>query len=632
MGTRILDSIQSPDALSLLSVEELEILASEIRQEIIEVTSKNGGHVASSLGAVEIILAAHSQLHSPHDRFLFDVGHQSYAHMLVTGRVDEFDTLRTYKGLSGFPKPQSNPHDVHPSGHASDSLSVAYGLARARDLRGGDEKIVTLIGDASIAGGMAFEALNDIGQAQTPMVIILNDNEMSISRNVGALAKHLGDVRMSSGYRNSRDSMQDFMEHQMSAAGKMMLRLGRNAKDSLKQFVLPESTLFEKLGIICTPPVNGHDIALLQRMIRSALDADAPVLIHAVTKKGAGYEPAECKPSTFHGVGPYSIATGEVLPKADKRPTYTQAFTNALTKEMEHDKRVVAVTAAMVDGTGLRPIVDKFSDHVFDVGIAEGHAMGMASGLALGGLKPVVCLYSTFFQRAVDQTIIDVALANTDVVIAIDRAGLVGDDGPTHHGMFDMALLRMIPGMRVLAPSDERELAAALHTALTLPGPVAFRYPRGAAAGVEQTEEPEFLEEGKARLLKEGSDAYILSFGRMLKTAQEAADLLAGKGISCGVVDMRWIKPLDLDMIAKAAQTKFIITLEDGVVMGGAGQGVEAALQKIDKEATVVTLGLPDAFVEQGKVDLLFADLGLDAQGVCDAYFAHAHPTDLPIM
>ncbi|MEE1421377.1 MAG: 1-deoxy-D-xylulose-5-phosphate synthase [Eggerthellaceae bacterium] len=632
MGTRILDSIQSPDALSLLSVEELEILASEIRQEIIEVTSKNGGHVASSLGAVEIILAAHSQLHSPHDRFLFDVGHQSYAHMLVTGRVDEFDTLRSYKGLSGFPKPQSNPHDVHPSGHASDSLSVAYGLARARDLRGSDEKIVTLIGDASIAGGMAFEALNDIGQAQTPMVIILNDNEMSISRNVGALAKHLGDVRMSSGYRNSRDSMQDFMEHQMSAAGKMMLRLGRNAKDSLKQFVLPESTLFEKLGIICTPPVNGHDIALLQRMIRSALDADAPVLIHAVTKKGAGYEPAERKPSTFHGVGPYSIATGEVLPKADKRPTYTQAFTNALTKEMEHDKRVVAVTAAMVDGTGLRPIVDKFPDHVFDVGIAEGHAMGMASGLALGGLKPVVCLYSTFFQRAVDQTIIDVALANTDVVIAIDRAGLVGDDGPTHHGMFDMALLRMIPGMRVLAPSDERELAAALHTALTLPGPVAFRYPRGAAAGVEQTEEPEFLEEGKARLLKEGSDAYILSFGRMLKTAQEAADLLAGKGISCGVVDMRWIKPLDLDMIAKAAQTKFIITLEDGVVMGGAGQGVEAALQKIDKEATVVTLGLPDAFVEQGKVDLLFADLGLDAQGVCDAYFAHAHPTDLPIM
>lgn len=632
MGTRILDSIQSPDALSLLSVEELEILASEIRQEIIEVTSKNGGHVASSLGAVEIILAAHSQLHSPHDRFLFDVGHQSYAHMLVTGRVDEFDTLRTYKGLSGFPKPQSNPHDVHPSGHASDSLSVAYGLARARDLRGSDEKIVTLIGDASIAGGMAFEALNDIGQAQTPMVIILNDNEMSISRNVGALAKHLGDVRMSSGYRNSRDSMQDFMEHQMSAAGKMMLRLGRNAKDSLKQFVLPESTLFEKLGIICTPPVNGHDIALLQRMIRSALDADAPVLIHAVTKKGAGYEPAERKPSTFHGVGPYSIATGEVLPKADKRPTYTQAFTNALTKEMEHDKRVVAVTAAMVDGTGLRPIVDKFPDHVFDVGIAEGHAMGMASGLALGGLKPVVCLYSTFFQRAVDQTIIDVALANTDVVIAIDRAGLVGDDGPTHHGMFDMALLRMIPGMRVLAPSDERELAAALHTALTLPGPVAFRYPRGAAAGVEQTEELEFLEEGKARLLKEGSDAYILSFGRMLKTAQEAADLLAGKGISCGVVDMRWIKPLDLDMIAKAAQTKFIITLEDGVVMGGAGQGVEAALQKIDKEATVVTLGLPDAFVEQGKVDLLFADLGLDAQGVCDAYFAHAHPTDLPIM
>lgn len=630
MNTRILDSIQSPDALSLLSVEELEILASEIRQEIIEVTSKNGGHVASSLGAVEIILAVHSQLHSPHDRFLFDVGHQSYAHMLVTGRVDAFDTLRQYGGLSGFPKPQSNPHDVHPSGHASDSLSVAYGLARARDLRKSDEKIVTLIGDASIAGGMAFEALNDIGQAQTPMVIILNDNEMSISRNVGALAKHLGDVRMSSGYRNSRDSMQDFMEHQMSAAGKMMLRLGRNAKDSLKQFVLPESTLFEKLGIICTPPVNGHDIALLQRMIRSALDADAPVLIHAVTKKGAGYEPAEQKPSTFHGVGPYSIETGEVLPKSDVTPTFTQAFTKALTYEMHQDNRVVAVTAAMIDGTGLRPLVQECPDRVFDVGIAEGHAMGMASGLALGGLKPVVCLYSTFFQRAIDQTIIDVSLAQADVVIAIDRAGLVGDDGPTHHGMFDMALLRMIPGMRIIAPADERELAAALHTALMLPGPVALRYPRGAASGIAQLSEPELLEEGKARLIKEGSDSYILSFGRMLKTALEAAEQLGSQGVSCGVIDMRWVKPLDLDMIAKAAKTKFIITLEDGVITGGAGQGVEAALQKIDQGADVVTLGLPDAFVEQGNVKLLFADLGLDAQGVCKAYYAHR--SDLPIM
>lgn len=619
MAHRILDLIDSPDKLKLLSDEELAILAGEIRSEIIDVTSKNGGHVASSLGAVEIILAVHSLIDSPHDRFLFDVGHQSYAHMLITGRLDRFATLRQYKGLSGFPKPHSNPHDVHPSGHASDSLSVACGLARARDLRGGDEKIVALIGDASLAGGMAFEALNDLGQAQTSLVIILNDNEMSIARNVGAMAMHLGALRVSRDYRTRRDSMQDFMESSLGPAGRAMVKLGKSAKESLKQFVVPDTMLFEQLGIVCTPPVDGHDITALRTTIKRALDSEVPVLVHVVTKKGAGYGPAEADPSRFHGVGPYDVATGASLKPKPAALTFTQAFTHALEREAARDESVCAISAAMIDGTGLRPFKTAHPKRCFDVGIAEAHAVGMASGLALGGLKPIVALYSTFLQRAVDQTIINVSLENLNVVFAIDRAGLVGDDGPTHHGMFDMALLRAVPNMRIIAPSNEAELVHALHTALLLDGPVALRYPRGEAPGVPLPDDALMMKPGCARVVREGDDAAILAFGRMVSYARVAADLLAEEGLSVRVVDMRWVKPLDEEAIRAASETRAILTVEDGVRIGGAGEGVVEVLSRQRSDTPIATLGLPDAFVAQGKVDQLFAELGLDAPAIAAA-------------
>lgn len=615
MAHRILDSIESPDNLKLLTNEELSILAHEIREEIVQVTSRNGGHVASSLGAVDIILAVHSLINSPYDKFLFDVGHQSYAHMLVTGRLKEFQTLRQYGGLSGFPKPDKNVHDVHPSGHASDSLSVACGLARARDLRGEDRKIVTLIGDASLSGGMAFEALNDIGQAQTPMVIILNDNEMSISRNVGAMAKHLGSLRVSANYQRNRDSMQDFMES-IGPAGKAMVKIGKSAKDSLKQFVVPDTMLFEQLGIVCSPPINGHDMSRLRTEIKRALESSSPVLLHVITKKGAGYPPAEQNPSKFHGVGPYDIETGELSKKSHGILTYTQAFSATLLKEAEKDNTIVAITAAMIDGTGLRPFVDEYPERSFDVGIAEGHALGMASGLALGGLKPVVAMYSTFLQRAIDQTIINNALPDLDIVLAVDRAGLVGDDGPTHHGIFDIVYLRMIPNLKVLAPADESELASALHTALALKGPVALRYPRGEACGVPLPDNPKLLEVGKSRCVREGNDISILSFGRMLSYACEAVDILEELSISARVVDMRWIKPLDIEAIRAASKTSLVVTLEEGVVEGGVGEEVLEVLVKEHLHSNVVNLGIPDTFIEQGSVAHLFQDLGLDGKGI----------------
>lgn len=615
MANRILDSIESPEMLKLLTDEELSILADEIRQEILQTTSQTGGHVASSLGAVEIILAVHSLIDSPHDRFLFDVGHQSYAHMLVTGRRDEFKTLRQYKGLSGFPKPATNNHDVHPSGHASDSLSVACGLARARDLSGGDQKVVALIGDASLAGGMAFEALNDIGQAQTPLVIILNDNEMAISRNVGAMAHHLGAIRVSANYRKSRDTIQEHLES-FGSAGKALVKMGKTAKESVKQLVIPDSMLFEQLGIICTPPIDGHNISALKAAINNAFAAHAPVLVHVITKKGKGYAPAEENPSKFHGIGPYNLATGDAVKKQGGNLTYTQAFTKALQGEAAADDSIVVVTAAMTDGTGLADFAETYPDRFFDVGIAEEHAVAMASGLAMGGKKPVLALYSTFMQRAIDQLIINTALPRANVVFAIDRAGLVGDDGPTHHGVFDMVYARMVPHVKILAPSNEAEVASALHTALAIDGPVVLRYPRGEAPGMLMPDRPELLEEGVSREVKPGTDVAILAFGRMVDPALKAATLLEGEGVSARVVDMRWVKPIDKAVIRSAAETKLVVTVEDGVIIGGAGEAVIEVLSEEGLKVDSLTLGLPDEFIEQGKVDILFADLGLDAEGI----------------
>lgn len=613
---RILDIISSPADLKLLSNEELCILASEIRQEIVSVTSKTGGHVASSLGAVEIILALHSLLDCPKDKIVFDVGHQAYAHKLVTGRLKDFPTLRTYGGMSGFPKPSESPYDVHYSGHASDSLSVALGLAEARDLSGADNKVVALIGDAALSGGMAFEALNNIGQAQTPMVIILNDNEMSISHNVGALMKHLGYMRASSQYRQARDTMQEHLESS-GPVGKALTSFGRNMKESMKQFVIPHSMIFEQLGIVCTAPVDGHNIAQLRETLRAVLAANGPVLMHVVTRKGEGYMPAVRNPEKFHGIGPYNIATGEVI-KSDKPSAskYTNVFGSALVKEAETNQDIVAITAAMKGGTGLDAFAEKFPKRFVDTGISEEHAVGFAGGLAAGGKKPVVALYSTFMQRAIDQMIINVALPKLDAVFAIDRAGIVGADGPTHHGVFDLVYARMVPNMRVLAPSNEAELVHGLHTALAMGGPFAIRYPRGEAEGVPLPEVPEVLPEGKARMVREGDDVALLAFGRMVGYACKAAEALEQQGISVRVVDMRWVKPLDADAIREAAGTKLVVTVEEGVIAGGAGEGVLGEMACMGLHTPALNLGISDAFVTQGGVGQLLHEQGLDAEGI----------------
>ncbi len=614
---RILDCISSPQDLHLLSIEELNILAGEIRDQIVATTSKTGGHVASSLGAVEIILACHSVLDAPQDKIVFDVGHQSYAHKLVTGRLGQFDSLRSYGGISGFPKPTESPYDTHPSGHASDSLSVASGYAKAKVLRGGSERVVAIIGDAALAGGMAFEALNYIGSQQLPMVIILNDNEMSISRNVGALMRHLGNVRSMKGYRQTRD----FIQERMESGGRMsnaFVELGRRMKDSTKHMFLPDSMIYEQLGIVCTPPINGNDIAEMQEMLRLVSTMDCPVLIHAVTKKGAGYRPAEDDPVRFHGISPYNPATGEVYPKPASGPKHTDVFGQTLVEEAASDERIVAITAAMEGGTGLERFHERFPDRFIDVGIAEEQAVGMASGLAAAGLKPVVAIYSTFMQRAFDQVIVDVALARRDVVFALDRAGIVGDDGPTHHGVFDIAYMRMVPGMKVLVPSCADELRSSVHTALALDGPISIRYPRGASDS-QLSDELEVFEVGRGRKLKEGADAGILAWGRTVSSAMEAACALAEEGIDVTVFDMRWAKPLDVEAIHDAAATGVVVTIEEGSLAGGVGEGVLESLSQDGLAPAVRTLALPDSFIMQGDVDLLLRDAHLDAQAIMDA-------------
>lgn len=616
MEDRVIDMIKSPADLKALTDDELTIVAQEIREQIVSTTSKNGGHVGSSLGAVEIILALHRELNCPPDRIVYDVGHQAYAHKILTGRLDRFDTLRTYGGITGFPTPSESPYDVHPSGHASDSLSVALGLAKARDLRGSKERIVAVLGDAAISGGMAFEALNQIGQDQTQMVIVLNDNAMSISHNVGALMTHFGLVRARNEYRDTRDFVQKAMED-ASPITRGMMDWARTAKDSAKHFFLPDfSMIFEQMGITCTAPIDGHDITALRSILRVVLHTHGPTLVHVVTQKGKGYEPAVREPEKFHGVGPFDIETGELIAKPAKAPKYMNVFGDALIKEAAKNEDIVAITAAMKDGTGLAGFADLFPKRFIDVGIAEEHALGLASGLAIGGKKPVVAIYSTFLQRAIDQMVIDDALPNLDIVFCIDRAGLVGDDGATHNGMFDLVYTRMIPHMKVLAPANEAELVNALHTALYTSGPVAIRYPRGEAQGVQIPAEAEMLPEGKSRIVVEGDDVAILAFGSMVAQAEIAAEALADEGISARVVDMRWVKPLDRQAVIDAAKTKLVVTVEEGVITGGVGEGVLEVLVEEGIQTAALSIGLPDEFIPQGKVSQLWEKLGLDGVGI----------------
>lgn len=610
----LLDRIADPADVRRLGRADLGQLACELRAEMIAATSLNGGHLAPSLGAVEIILAAYRTLDLPKDKLLFDVGHQAYAHKLLTGRRTGFAKLRRSGGVSGFTRREESPFDVHDAGHASDSLATALGVALARDLRGDDARVMTVIGDASIVGGLAMEALNNIGQVRPGrFVIVLNDNEMSISRSVGAIASYLASIRTSQRYRSVRDSVEETM-NSAGPIGAGLMRLGNLAKASTKQLLVP-GMLFEEMGLSYLGPIDGHDIDMLQETMERAFRMDAPVIIHAVTRKGKGYEPAERNPELFHGVGPFDLGTGEVIKKPASAPSFTKVFSGELIAQAHADPDVVAITAAMPGGTGLDAFARAFPQRCFDVGIAEECAVTMAGGLAIGGKKPVVAVYSTFLQRAFDEISTNVCLPNLHVVFAVDRAGLVGPDGATHHGAFDLSYLRMLPNMAVIAPSDEAELARALRTALAMEGPVALRYPRGEGRGVEPAPAGEGLPM-RARTMRPGAEVRILAVGGMVWTALEAAEELAGRGIDCGVVDMRWVKPLDLDAVRDACGCELVVTLEDNVLAGGFGSAVLEAMEQECLCAPVLRLGLPDAYVGHGSVGELHAQLGLDGPGV----------------
>lgn len=621
--SQILDSIQSPDDVRRLSFDELAQLAAELRHAMIEATSVNGGHLASSLGAVEIVLAAHRVLHLPDDKLLFDVGHQAYAHKLLTGRRAGFDRLRKAGGVSGFTRRAESPYDVHDAGHASDALPTALGLALARDIEGLDSNIVTVVGDASIAGGLSYEALNYIGQQQFKrFVVILNDNEMSISRSVGAFASYLAGIRTSRAYTNMRDSVEGGLSRS-SKVGDALVRLGEKAKEATKQFLIP-GMFFEDLGFTYLGPVDGHDTRLIEETLERALAMGKPVVIHAVTKKGLGYAPAQENPEAFHGVGPFDVATGQIRKASGGAPSYTSVFSKRLIAEAEKDPCIVAITAAMPSGTGLDAFARRFPARFFDVGIAEECAVTMASGLAIGQFVPIVAVYSTFLQRAYDEIATNVCLQNLHVVFAVDRAGLVGEDGSTHHGAFDLAYLRTLPNMRIAAPSDEAELASALRRALLLDGPVAIRFPRGKAVGVPVPEDPEPLAD-EARCVWGGDgadpvDVTFLALGRMVGRCVQAAQELQDRGVVARVLDMRWAKPVDAVAVERASRTsRLLVSVEDGTLSGGFGSAVLECLADGHLTAQVLRLGLPDAFVGHGNVDELFASLKLDAAGIASS-------------
>ena len=620
--SKILDSIQKPDDVRDLSFDELGQLAQELREEMIAATSVNGGHLASSLGAVEIILAAHRVLHLPEDKLLFDVGHQAYAHKLLTGRRSGFAHLRKEGGVSGFTRRMESPYDVHDAGHASDALPTALGLALARDIEGLDTNIVTVVGDASIAGGLSYEALNYIGQQQfNRFVVILNDNEMSISRSVGAFSSYLAGIRTSKAYTNVRDSVEEGLSRS-SKVGDTLVRLGEKAKEATKQFLIP-GMFFEDMGFTYLGPVDGHDVRLFQETLVRALNMGKPVVIHAVTKKGLGYAPAQANPEAFHGVAPFDIATGEIRKSKGGAPTYTSVFSQRLIAEAEENPCIVAITAAMPAGTGLDAFAKRFPRRFFDVGIAEECAVTMASGLAIGQFVPVVAVYSTFLQRAYDEIATNVCLQNLHVVFAVDRAGLVGEDGSTHHGTFDLAYLRTLPNMRILAPSDEAELARALRFAIDATGPIAVRFPRGKAQGVALPEHVGPIDD-HARVVHGAAEGLVdvsfLAVGRMVHSAVEAAQELEERGISARVFDMRWVKPVDARAVQAAAHdSRLLVSVEDGTLAGGFGSAVLETLADAGLEAQVLRLGLPDAFVGHGTVEGLLSMLELDAHGIAES-------------
>lgn len=616
MTTGLLKDINSPEDIKKLNYDALKKLAAEIREYMIEVISKNGGHLAPNLGVVELTLALHKVFNCPKDKIIWDVGHQSYIHKIITGRREAFKTLRQYKGLSGFPKISESEYDAFGTGHSSTSISAALGMAIARDLKGEDNEVIAVIGDGSMTGGMAYEALNNAGDLQKKLIIILNDNEMSIAKNVGAMSDYLYQLRTAKTYTRIKKDLEGWLKHKNY--GENIINIVRRVKGSVKYLLVPGS-VFEHLGFKYYGPVDGHDLEHLVEVLETAKQTPGPVIIHVITKKGKGYEPAEKSPNKFHGTGPFDIKTGKKITNPNAPVSYTEVFGKTLVKIAKDDKKIVAITAAMPDGTGLNYFADAYPDRFFDVGIAEQHAVTAAAGMAAAGLHPVVAVYSTFLQRAFDSVLHDICMQNLPVVLGLDRAGLVGDDGYTHHGVFDFAYLRLMPQMTIMAPKDENELRHMLTTALAFNGPIALRYPRGSGLGVDTSEPLHTLPIGKAEELKTGTDICLWAAGSMVAEAVKAADALAEKGISAGVVNMRFVKPLDTELLVKTAmQCKKIVTLEEGTIEGGAGSEVLETLNDngLLGEVKVLNLGIPDKYIPHGDKKLLMRDIGLDQPGI----------------
>jgi 1-deoxy-D-xylulose-5-phosphate synthase len=606
---RILDRIGSPADVKELSIRELETLATEIREELISILSKNGGHLGPNLGVVELTIALHYVFDTPKDNFVFDVSHQAYVHKLLTGRRERFHTIRQPAGLSGFMARNESEHDCYGAGHAGTALSAALGMAKARDLLGGREHVVCLAGDAAFTNGITFEALNNLSKTTKRFILILNDNEWSIDKNVGAIADYLNRIVTSGKFSYLHDHAAKFLER---IGGKQARRAAHKAEEAMKSLFLP-SVIFEEFGLTYFGPIGGHDISTLIKTFEFLKKQEQPVLLHVLTQKGKGFAPALEKQKKFHGLGPYDPSTGETKPQAQR--TYSEVFADTVTKLASMNEKVVAITAAMPNGTGLDRFQPKFPDRYFDVGIAEEHAVLFAAGMATKGFKPFCAIYSTFLQRAYDPIIHDVCLQNLPVVFCMDRAGLSGDDGPTHHGLFDIAYLRGVPNIIQMAPKDEDEFADMLYTAMLHNGPAAVRYPRGIGLGVEPKSQPIALPVGVAEILQEGEDVAVFGLGAMLPMGRSVARELEQLGHSVAVVNPRFIKPLDLYTIERLARkVRLLITIEDHVLKGGFGSSVLEALQELGITVPVVRIGWPDQFIEHGKVDGLRERYGVTVQ------------------
>ena len=613
----LLSEIKDPDQLKDMSVESLYMLAEEIRRLLIDTVSKTGGHLAPSLGVVELTLAIHSVFSSPTDKIIWDVGHQAYTHKILTGRYKTFRTLRQKGGVSGFPKRSESPHDVFGVGHASTSVSAALGMAIARDLKGENHHVVAVLGDGAFTGGEVFEALNQAGALHKNLIVILNDNERSIEKNVGAISEYLSEIRLMPELYKAKSEAEKFVKS-IGGIGERVMQVASDIKFGLKSFFIP-GDIFDDLGFKYIGPLNGHDITILKNALNQVKKLEGPVLVHVITKKGKGYPPAERNPGLFHGIGKFDVVSGEPIKSNDNIPTYTEVFGKTLVELAQNDEKIVAITAAMPAGTGLKEFADKFPERFFDVGIAEEHAMTLAAGLAAEGMRPVVAIYSTFMQRAYDQILHDVCLQNLPVVLALDRAGLVGEDGPTHHGVFDFSYLRHIPNMTILAPKDEAELKSMMEFAVNLNSPVAVRYPRGKAVGVALIDNLCEIQLGKAEVLEEDGEVALLAVGTMVEIAKEAREILKTRGINAAVANMRFVKPIDIRLLNDWKNTKKIfVTLEENVLAGGFGSAISEWMHDNNVKLPLIRFGIGDNFIPAATRAELFEMLSLTGEQVAD--------------